>query len=306
MVQGREPWGGNPNQGGGHSQRQWGGSHQEGQNERQWGGTPLEGQEGRQWGGTPQGGNPPSGNSHEGAPHGYPPPWQNGGQAHEFPQEVFEEPYEQGRYSNPQQGQNQHNQGYPQQEQGTVQEGKPKKKGGWTVQTILATVLVSLVVVGGMLYGIRFLTGGRSTMNTDALSSSSSLVEASSSETSSSEADSSEGSRIMDSVSSGAGTTTRSSSSTSRDLGSSTVETYSVNAVSNEVLQTTGLVEDITLQAENDLLAVYQVRMSVGSTTLTAVLNYEQARGLRVGDTVQLEYAKVEGADKVVLVSLTK
>lgn len=174
------------------------------------------------------------------------------------------------------------------------------------LKTTLATIGVLLVIIGfiwGMIALAKMVNKDRNTPTAEQIEQ---VVESSSSVASSSSVVESSSSTMVGT--SDSSVENSSSSQSSADLGGSGVSQQTIEGatISGTVLQNTGVINSIKLVVENDLLATYHVDVAMGSTVLPLVLNYEQANGLSVGDMVTIQYSKVEGHDKVVVVSIAR
>lgn len=76
------------------------------------------------------------------------------------------------------------------------------------------------------------------------------------------------------------------------------------SAVSSTVLTNTAIVENISLVSDEGLLALFEVKLKMGSTSITLKLNYDTVSKLSVGQQVTVKYSKVEGFNKVVILSI--
>lgn len=76
------------------------------------------------------------------------------------------------------------------------------------------------------------------------------------------------------------------------------------SAVSSTVLTNTAIVENISLVSDEGLLALFEVKLKMGSTSITLKLNYDTVSKLYVGQQVTVKYSKVEGFNKVVILSI--
>lgn len=74
--------------------------------------------------------------------------------------------------------------------------------------------------------------------------------------------------------------------------------------VSSTVLTNTAIVENISLVSDEGLLALFEVKLKMGSTSITLKLNYDTVSKLSVGQQVTVKYSKVEGFNKVVILSI--
>lgn len=79
-----------------------------------------------------------------------------------------------------------------------------------------------------------------------------------------------------------------------------------VNPKLGDVRSGQATIEGIDLVSEEGLLAQYHVKLKMGRTHLTLLLDYGQAHDLRVGDKLTVTFRQVEGMEKVVIESLQK
>lgn len=252
---------------------------------------------------------------------------------HEFQQQGFNQGQNEGWGSQVSQGfepngYNQNPQGYPQNQFDSkhydnyghvenIASSQPSKKK-WSPWSVVLTV----VIVGVLIFGIMVFIASRAKQNPSSdLKNKVTQVEKGATDKKSAVSDSdrifSEGSQKKEEKKE-----EKTSSSTSEEekpkekvensassdfkLANTIVQNLDGAKISSEVLVAKGIVKTKNLVADNGLTAYYMLDLSVGSTSLKVLVNYDLASQLKMGDTVTVRYHKLIDVDKVIIESVTK
>jgi hypothetical protein len=281
-----------------------------------------------------QGFNPPGGlesQAQRGGGFGYEQPQQP--YPHEFQQQGFNQGQNEGWGSQGSQGfepngYNQNPQGYPQnqfdsnhydqygQMDNSASSHPVKKK--WSPWSVILTV----VIVGVLIFGVMVFIASRAKQNPSSeLKSKVTQVEKGTTDKKSTVSDSDrifpEGSqkkeekkeeKTSSSTSVEEKPNEKVENSASSDFKSANIIVQNLDGakISSEVLVAKGVVKTKNLVADNGLTAYYMLDLSVGSTSLKVLVNYDLASQLKMGDTVTVRYHKLIDVDKVIIESVTK
>lgn len=252
---------------------------------------------------------------------------------HEFQQQGFNQGQNEGWGSQVSQGfepngYNQNPQGYPQNQfdskhydnyghvENTASSQPSKKK--WSPWSVILTV----VIVGVLIFGIMVFIASRAKQNPSSeLKNKVTQVEKGATNKKSAVSDSDrifpEGSqkkeekkeeKTSSSTSAEEKPKEKAENSASNDLKSANTIVQNLDGakISSEVLVAKGVVKTKNLVADNGLTAYYMLDLSVGSTSLKVLVNYDLASQLKMGDTVTVRYHKLIDVDKVIIESVTK